>query len=150
GEGAVGDHGFREGGAGDVLGGHPRCFGVGGGIEHGWGERTANHLRDPSLASETGTEGRILREFLVDDLHRGKVSGRGPRKVDLAHAADTEYGQDPVGAYLGGVGRGQGLHIGSASVALFQGSVWSTSRVSGARICTSPSWVIVASASPSG
>ena len=104
GKGAVRDHGFREGGAGGVLGGHPRCFDVGGGIENGRGEWTMHHLCKAYLAGETSPKTRILREFPVDDLHRCEMSGRGTREVDLAHTARSEDGQDSVGTDLGGVG----------------------------------------------
>src|SRR5699024_826597 len=104
------EHRLLEGGPGDVLGGHPRNFRVRVGIDHGRGEGPTHALSSTDLPGKTCPELGVVGKFLLDHLHRAQVIAGCARKVDPAHTARAETGQQTVRADAVGVIGGERLH----------------------------------------
>lgn len=90
-------HAVQRSGGGDVLGQglpldvrrrHPGLLGLGGGVDHGGGERAADPPRRGHLLPEADAELLVPRELLVDQLDRDGPPRTRPGQEDRAHSPD--------------------------------------------------------------
>ncbi|ESU50415.1 hypothetical protein P376_1599 [Streptomyces sp. HCCB10043] len=100
-QGALVGDALGERGPLDVGRRHPGLVGLGGGVDHGGGERSAHPSCGGHLLPEPDAEFVVPRELLVDQFDRDGPAGARPGQEDRAHATRTEPFLQRITADLG-------------------------------------------------